>query len=362
MDDDVLDGIKRSNIKLDTYDKVTEYLGSKGLRTFSQTILGLPGETLKTHLTGLDRLIDQGINSIQNFQLILLNGSEMESYDSRSEFKFETKFRLSPKGFGLYDGNPVFDMEEIVVSTKSFSFADYILARQYHLAYMIFWSQDWFNDIFRYAQNLGLKYSICAKAMVEEMKSDNGVLEEFMQDFIEETHGELFSTLEECAEFYSAENNFEKLKKGELGDNLINKYRARASFLLWPQVCQLATKVVKELVLNQASDKLEAEFDLFWGDLCRFIEYKHASGETLDDILSPASCQLKYDISQWIADGHPKTFSSYRLRTPKSFIFKLTEVDAREIKNAIDTWSIDLCGLTKAARHLKVTSQVRQCN
>jgi radical SAM superfamily enzyme YgiQ (UPF0313 family) len=361
MDDGVLDHIKRSNIKLDTYEKVTEHLGSKGLRTFSQTILGLPGETLKTHLTGLERLIDQGVNSIQSFQLMLLNGSEIESNSSRSEFKFESKFRISPRCFGVYDGRTVFDMEEVVISTNSFSFADYIFARQYHLAYMVFWSQDWFNDLFRYARNFGLKYSICAKAMVEEIKSDNGALGEFMREFIEETHGELFSTREECAEFYSEKNNFEKLERGEIGDNLLNKYRARASFLLWPQVCQLATKVVRELVLNQTSDKLDAGFDLFWDDLCRFVEYRHAYGETLDDILTPVNCQLRYDISQWISDGHPKDFSTYKLKTPKSFLFKLTEISAREIRNAIDTWSTDLCGLTKVARHLKVTSQVRQC-
>ena len=48
---------------------------------------------------------------------MLLNGSEIESNSSRSEFKFESKFRISPRCFGVYDGRTVFDMEEVVIST-----------------------------------------------------------------------------------------------------------------------------------------------------------------------------------------------------------------------------------------------------
>ena len=46
----------------------------------------------------------------------------------------------------------------------------------------------------------------------------------------------------------------------------------------------------------------------------------------------------------------------------KSVLFKLSETGANEIRDAIETWSTDLRGLTKVARHLKVTSQLRHCD
>jgi radical SAM superfamily enzyme YgiQ (UPF0313 family) len=361
MDDDVLKNIKRSNIKLDTYETVTKHLSEKGIRTFSQIILGLPKETLQIHLTGLQRLIDNdGIDSLQNFQLMLLRGSEIASQYSRDKFGFKTKFRLSPRCFGIYGEEAVFDFEEIVIETDSLSFDDYIHARKHHLAYMIYWSQDWFNDLFFFAQNFGIKNSTCMEAIVEAMHSDDGEVNRFMLDFIEETQGELFSTPDECFRYYAEDKRFEKLVSGEIGDNLLNKYRAMASFLIWSKICELATMAVKRVILTQGSDDLDREFELFWEDLCLFVESRHACGRSVDDMLLPVNCQLQYDISRWVADGHPKTLSSYKLETPKKVLFELSETGANEIRDAIETWSTDLRGLTKVARHLKVTSQVRQ--
>jgi hypothetical protein len=292
---------------------------------------------------------------------MLLKGSELASQESRNEFGFKIKFRLSPRCFGTYGGKTVFDLEEIVVATKSLSFDAYIHARKHHLGYMVFWSQTWFKDLFSFAQNVGIKNSTCMKAIVEEMNSYDGPIHRFMLEFIEETKGELFSTPEECFKYYAEDKRFEKLVSGEIGDNLLNKYRAIASFLLWPIICKFATKAVKRLVLTEGSNVLDPEFELFWEDLCRYVEFRHACGQSGDDIVSPVSCQLQYDISRWVADGHPKAFSLYKLETPKSVLFKLSETGAKEIRDAVETWSTDLRGLTKVARHLKVTSQVRHC-
>lgn len=360
MDEEVLKNIKRSNIKLDTYEKVTKHLKDKGIRTYSQTILGLPKETLKAHLAGLHELIDSDIDSLQNFQLILLKGSEVESQESRDKYGFKTKFRLAIRGFGVYDDAPVFDLEEVVIETDDISFDDYINARMHHLAYILFWSQDWFNDLFLLARKIGLKNSTCLGAIVEEMILKDGIVDSFVQDFIDETKGELFSTPEECLEYYSDSKRFDKLVSGELGDNVMNKYRAIASFLVWPEVCELVTKVVKRLILEHGSKNLDPEFEFFWEDLCRYLESRHAYGQCVNEILSPVNCQLQYDISRWVTDGYPMNFSDYKLDTSKIFLFELSEVGAKEIQDAIGTWSTDVRGLTKVARHLKVTSQVRQ--
>jgi radical SAM superfamily enzyme YgiQ (UPF0313 family) len=360
MDDTVLKSIKRSNIKVDTYSKVTEHLNSKGMRTFSQMILGLPQETLQSHITGLNRLVDEGIDSMQNFQLVLLKGCEMESQNDRDEFGFKTGFRLSPRGFGNYDGNAVFDVEEAVISTNTLSYDDYIQARKYHIGYGIIWSQDWFNDFFYYAKNLGIKFSDCTESIVEEMDSDEGVVGEIISDFIKETEGELFQTPEACAEFYSKEDNFKKLQVGEIGENLMNKYRAIASFWLWSEVCKLASKVIKKLIIARAFNQLDPEFDQFWEDLYCYVDAKHASGSSVDEILTPVSLQLQYDIPQWMADGHPNSLAPYKLETPQNFLFKLSETGSRELKKAMDTFAVDLLGLAKVVRNVKVSCQVRQ--
>ena len=360
MDNEVLKSIKRSNIKLEAYGTVTSHLKEMGIRTFSQTILGLPSETLQTHLTGLRQLLDNGIDSLQNFQLMLLKGSEMGSQDNRDRFGFKSKFRVSPGCFGTYGDKSIFDVEEVVVATESLSHEDYLYARKYHLVYMIYWNQDWFEDLFGFTKNLGIKNSICLEAIAEAMNSDCGKMGEFMSEFIKETQAELFSSAEECFQYYSEGNRIDNLVRGEIGDNLLNKYRAIASFVLWPQICELAAKVFKELIKTHENENLDPEFEFFWEDICQYVGSKHAFGQSLDEILSPVSCQLHYDILRWVGDGSPKNFSSYRLEASKAFELKLSPKNAKEISDAIGTWSIGLRGLVKVARYLKVTSQVRQ--
>ena len=177
---------------------------------------------------------------------------------------------------------------------------------------MLFWSQDWFNDLFYFAQNLGIKNSTCLDAITEEMQSDSGEVKKLVLDFIKETKGELFSSPEECIEHCSKDSRFEKLANGELGDNVMNKFRAVASFLVWPEVCEMVTKVIKRLILTQGSDELDPEFELFWKDLCLFVKSKHADGRSVDDVLLPLKCQLNYDFSRWIDDGYPRNVSSYK--------------------------------------------------
>ncbi len=44
-------------------------------------------------------------------------------------FQFDTRFRVLPKNFGVYGGEKVFDVEEIVVATDTLTFDDYTAGR-----------------------------------------------------------------------------------------------------------------------------------------------------------------------------------------------------------------------------------------
>jgi radical SAM superfamily enzyme YgiQ (UPF0313 family) len=122
LDEDVLRRVRRSNIKLSAYAQLAVHLRGRGLRSSTDLIMGLPGETLKTHLGTLHKMIDLGTDQAHCFQAMMLKGSDMEAMNTRQEYGFVTKYRLGPKNFGEYGGEKVFDTEEIVVSTSTLSF------------------------------------------------------------------------------------------------------------------------------------------------------------------------------------------------------------------------------------------------
>ena len=313
-------------------------------------------------MNGCRKLLDAGTHQVTNFQLMMLKGSELETLESRSLCSFESRFRVLPKNFGIYDDEKVFDIEEIVVSTDTLSFEDYVHARKYALASAAFWHDNLFEDAFQFAQVRGLKRSQFWDALVPAMEQASGDVRAYLDRFVAETVGELFATPEACTEFYSRDENFARLMNGDIGDNLMHKYRALASFYIWPEVCRTAMDALKQLLVTHGAHQEQADFDEFWSDFHRYVECKHAHGHTIDDILAPRRAVFAYDIEQWITEGMDPDPSRYRLATPEEFEFRLTEEGRQGLAAALEVWTPHIRGLAKMVTRIKVEWQVHGCD
>jgi radical SAM superfamily enzyme YgiQ (UPF0313 family) len=361
LDDNVLRNIKRQNIQLKAYEQLHVYMRGRGLRSNSDLILGLPGETLESHLSGCRKLLDAGMNQVTNFQLMLLKGSELETVESRQMFSFDSRFRVLPKNFGMYGGEKVFDIEEIVVATDTLPFEDYVQARKYALASAAFWHDNLFEDVFQFAQSLGMARSQFWEALVPAMERATGPVRDYLDGFVRETIGELFPTPDACTDFYSRDENFARLLAGEIGDNLMHKYRAIASFHIWPEICRIGMDTMKRLLIRARLDMDIPDFDNFWSDFHRYVEFKHAHGRTVDEILATRRALLGYDVGRWIADGMPRDPSPYRLGAPEEFEFSLTDESRDGLASALQVWTTALKGLSKLVTRIKVAWQVHEC-
>ncbi len=362
LDDDVLRNVKRQTIKLEAYQQLQVHMRGRGLRSNSDLILGLPGETLQTHIAALHKLLDSGIDQLHNFQAMMLKGSEMEGMEARKNFRFDTRFRVLPKNFGVYGDDIVVDVEEIIVATDTLSFEDYVQARKYHLNSSVFWNDSWFADVVEFVEKFGIRKSEWWDSMLDSMERSTGAVREFLDSFVRETVGELFPTREACVNFYLQPENFERLLNAEIGDNLMYKYRALASFRIWPEICATAMRGTWELLVARG---LEAQIDglcEFWDDFSRYEELKHAHGETAAQVLAPATAQLSFDISRWLGDGSPIEVNRYRLPDARLFEFRLTPDSAREMEAALNVWTTNLKGLSKLVTRIQSSWQVRSCH
>jgi len=362
LDDTVLRNVKRQTIKLEAYEQLRIHLRGRGLRSNSDLILGLPGETLQTHMTGLRKLLDSGISQVTNFQLMMLKGSELETREARRMFCFDTRFRVLPKNFGIYGGENVFDVEEVVVATDTLSFGDYLQARKVALASAAFWHDGYFEDVIAFGESLGMKRSEWLDALLDEMEQSTGAVKQFSQDFLAETKNELFPTREACVAFYSAPENFARLLRGEIGDNLMHKYRAIASFHIWPDVCTCVMEATRKLLMKAGVVEAIVDFSEFWADLCRFTSLRHAHGHSAAAILGSDMEEFSFDIAGWLAAGSPINVEQFHWRQPQRLQFTLSEESTRELTAALRVWSDQLKGLTKMVTRIRVSSQVRECH
>lgn len=361
LDENVLTNVKRQTIKLEAYEQLQVQMRGRGLRSTSDLILGLPGETLKTHLAAIDKLLDTGIDGMHNFQAMMLKGSEMESQEARDSFKFGTAFRVLPKNFGVYEGEKVFDVEEIIVSTSTLPFEDYITARKHHLACSIFWNDSWFDSAVEYANKFGVKSSDWLKAVLAALEADTGEARKLLDEFVTETKQELFESPEACIEYYSRPENFERLERGDIGDNLMYKYRALASFWVWPEICAVAMRATKQLLEERGARNVIPSFDEFWEDFHRFVELKHAHGRDTSELMKPARAMIRYNMREWLNAGGPQDPTPYLLPGPEVFEFRLSDDGARELNAALKIWTAQLKGLSKLVTRIQTSWQIRDC-
>ncbi len=361
LDDNVLKNVKRQTIKLEAYEQLQVHMRGRGLRSNSDLILGLPGETLETHMSAIRKLLDAGVSQVTNFQLMLLKGSELESMESRSMFEFQSMYRVLPKNFGVYGDERVFDVEEVVVSTDTLSFEGYVKARKHALVSVAFWHDDNFLEAVKFAEKCGVKRSDWLFSIAPEMEADSGVIREYVQAFETETRGELFPTREACVAFYMQDENWEKLTRSEIGDNLMHKYQAIACFHIWDEMCALAMRVTKRLIEAEGAHQQIPGFEAFWSDFARYMFHQHAHGHTEAEILAPSRTTLQYDIDRWIEDGMPLNVSAYRLPEPTEFLFALTGEAERGLSSALATWTAETKGLLKMMKRIRVLWLARKC-
>lgn len=90
MDTSTLENIKRSNISLESYQELQRRFMRDKIETYSDMILGMPGETFDSFVDGIDKLITNGQhNRIQFNNLSILPNAEMGNPEYQKKFKME---------------------------------------------------------------------------------------------------------------------------------------------------------------------------------------------------------------------------------------------------------------------------------
>ncbi|MBF0401133.1 MAG: radical SAM protein [Magnetococcales bacterium] len=129
---EVLKNIRRDNISLDVYLELQHRFARAGVETFSDMILGLPGETYDSFVAGIDQLLVSGQhNRIQFGNCVVVPNAEMGHADYRARFAIETVETGVVNIHGHLESmeDDVPERQELVVATYSLSRADWCRCR-----------------------------------------------------------------------------------------------------------------------------------------------------------------------------------------------------------------------------------------
>jgi hypothetical protein len=344
MNPDVLVNIQRSNIKLSTYAQIQREVVSQGMQSYGELILCLPGETKQTFLKGISDLMETGVKRISAHQLMLLHGAPLANPESRQQFGLKTLFRVVARDIGNYTGEPVVETEEMVVSTPTFSFEDYLRCRVFHLLLTIFYYEGNFDEAFELAHLEGVKPFDLVTRMHHMLDQAPAKFAEMVDEFVKESREELFPNRQACIDW--AIEHYDGLASGELGGNLLSKYSMIGRFYVVKESIDFLHNVLEDVLREAHSapnlERLETVMDYLRAVILH-APFEHS-------LSAAPEWTARYDVEMWAHNHYDKDLEYYRLPEPVTFSTTVQSDLLALVQNRIRTFGEHPSGLGKFTR------------
>ena len=251
---EVLKSVKRSNMKTDRLIGVAMEGEALGANTFSELILGLPGDTKEAHLQSVFALMEAGISVVRSHQFIMLPDSESATKADRARYAMTTRFRVTPKTFASYrffdEDFYAPEIDEICVANKTMSFEDYKECRLFNLTLEIFYNNGIFLELLKFFRFNNISIASFMQRIHQRASDASSLMAPVYSGFLRETC-DLWESREKLDEFLKQPGVMKRLQSGEIGKNEQIEYRGVAVFSHMQDMHTIAFGVAREMLEEQ---------------------------------------------------------------------------------------------------------------
>ena len=242
-----LDIIKRRNIPMDQYKIIQRELKERGMLSVAELIMPLPEETINSYFNGIKSVIEAGVMRITPYTTMMLKGTYLDSDECRTKYNMKTKYRILPLQFGEYIGEKCFEIEEVCVATSTMSYGEYLECREFAFVSSLF-SYLQFDVILKLVEEMKIDIHEYFVQFWELMKTCNSGLEGVCANFAKETEEELWDSPGEIYVHFGKKDNYNKLLRREVGDNLIRKYTTKVILESFIPFVELSFVAIENLI------------------------------------------------------------------------------------------------------------------
>ena len=348
-DPEVLRSIKRSNISSDAYKKVIDAgNANNSSKTYSEVILGLPGDTKEKHFETIRFGVDSNVNRMAMYQAMLLAGTEMASNADRKKFGLITKFRTIPGCIGIYnileEKQPVAEIEEIILGSNTLSTDDYLECRVMNLIVETFYNNAMFEEIYPMLRALEVSPMDCLIYIKDHQELYSKKIKEILASFIAETTEDLFNTRDEANKFVLNEEVINKYIGGELGTNELLYHRVLL-FNEFDDICNLMFKAVAGTLKQKKL--LTSAIENYLLDLKRFIFMRKKDFLTKTESVTKATFEHDFEAIKKAEYYVDPNSTAVALENPTEFDFFHNHKQKELISNQVKLYSAHAIGMGK---------------
>ncbi len=281
-DEQILKNIKRANISRDALNEIVAKTEKSDTTTYTELILGLPGDNVTSHISSLRDVVDAGLGIVRIYQLILLPQTELCENATRQKYGMQTKFRINPRGMGRYsflDQSLVsVECEEICVSNNTLSWEDYLYCREIDLTVEIIHNSKMFPELLGMCKWLDHSWLDFILRVHSRVRRDGRSMTSLYDTFRKDSSKGLWDSQDEL-ERHVRENIDMYLNDTE-GTNEMSKGKASAVFLYnrelhdvlydemialiteagrWDSTIEVYLREMKEISLARKSEFLDTD-------------------------------------------------------------------------------------------------------
>ena len=343
MDPVVLHEIQRDNISTSEMIALAGVYEELGLPTFSELILGLPGDSYERHVKSISQVVDAGINVVEVYSCMLLNGTKLISPISRATHKIGSHFRILPCDFGkLRNGRVAVEIEEVITSTSTLTFEEYQEARKLHLMVAVVYNGGGLVPLLRLMRQKKVPIMQLLQTLVKNIGTAPASVQEIFDSFVRMTKGEMWESEEDLRAFIYADDNYDKLLNGEIGINLIQTHTARSLAVMdeWIGFIFGAAKPMLEKELSG-----EADGATILNGIHAFCGARAHNIWGADRNEDNPRVLMHYDIENWMRSPLSSDLSEYRFNVPEWYEFGFSDAKKEEMAAHIKRYGTTATGI-----------------
>lgn len=188
LNEDALKNINRTNLTLEHFSSLLRKYNEAGIPTYSELILGLPGETKESFCEGVCRILESGQhNSLSIYYLEMLPNSEMSEPSYIRKHKIESVRVTFNHMHSSKKTNEIEEFSHIVQSTATLTKEDWVYCNLFSICVQCFHSLGFLRHIAMYLNNeKGISYLSFYKALLDFiMSAENTLVNSLFSSFEE---------------------------------------------------------------------------------------------------------------------------------------------------------------------------------
>ena len=315
-DPNVLANVKRSNISIEKLSSAGKLANKAEAGTYSEIILGLPGDSFESHLNSLRDCVNANFDNIRMYQLIMLHQTELNTPSSRRKYAIKSKHRIMPRSFGRYSlaGNTfvAVESEEILYEHNTLPFEDYLRARELDFTVELLHNGRVYEELQSYCETAKLSWFDFILRFYENRRNYGDDICKMYDDFREGLTDRLWGTRDELE--ISATKNIDHLIADEKGTNEMSMGKATGFMVLFEQINSILFSEMKGWLAEL--NILEPETEKYLDEACRFSHLRKINLMGNEDVFIES---FNFDFKALEESGFKLIAKEIKLKAPTKF-------------------------------------------